>query len=339
MQLTEWSKQYGGIYSLKFAHATAIVLTDRRLIRELIDKRGTIYNSRQNVFIINRYVARDPANIPLVIFLPSGDKLRLCRKLLNQYFNETRVEQKYVPIIEAESKQMVFDLWKKPEDRMIHPVRLANSVIMTLVYGRRTNDANQLRSYLKEFEKYARLLGPGAIPPVDLLPWLEYVPQSLWLGCWKNWKSKGDEAGRRVYNNFSTQAKSVIERRERGINAGSFYDFLLDQEDKTDLLTRRDLTIFAGSLIDAGSDTTASSVGVFIQAMCKYPDVQARAHKQVDKVIGNNRSPRWSDFSTLPYVVQIIKEVLRWRPVAGTMPHSTTAGMSIYQKGTFQAVY
>jgi hypothetical protein len=78
------------------------VLSDRRLVRELIDKRGAIYNSRPPFFVAERYVARDPANIPLVVFMPSGDKWRLCRKLLAQCFNEAKVEKEYVGIVEAE---------------------------------------------------------------------------------------------------------------------------------------------------------------------------------------------------------------------------------------------
>ncbi|KAB2101539.1 Cytochrome P450 monooxygenase [Alternaria gaisen] len=328
-QFTAWGKQYGGIYSLKLFHTTAIVLSDRRLVRELIDKRGATYNSRPPFFFAEHYIARDPANIPLVVFMPSGDKWRLCRKLYAQCFNEAKVEKEYVEIVEAESRQMVHDFWHEPGGFMMHTLRFSNSIIKSLVYGTRTRHADELQEYTVMFEKYVELLEVGAIPPVDLLPWLVYVPQWMWRGRWKNWKNKGDESGQAVNSVFTKMAEPVLERRRRGVRAGSVYDFLLDEGEKGINLTRRDLDTLAGSLIDAGSDTTASAIRVFIQAMIKYPGVQERAHRHVDEVVGSKRSPMWSDVAKLPYVVQIIKEVMRWRPVASIMPHHSTADDTI----------
>lgn len=259
--------------------------------------------------------------------MPSGEKWRLCRKLLAQCFNEAKVDKEYVGLVEAEATQMLCDFVKAPKGFMGHTLRFANSIIKGLVYGTRTRHTEQLEEYEVWFEKYVALLEVGAIPPVDLLPWLVHVPQALWTGRWKNWKDKSDESGRAVNAAFTQMAEPVLERRRRGVRAATVYDYVLNEGEKGIDLTRRDLDVFAGSLIDAGSDTTASAIRVFIQAMVRYPDVQVRAHRQVDDVVGSMRSPRWSDVAKLPYVVQIIKEVMRWRPLAAMIPHSTTAGI------------
>jgi cytochrome P450 len=243
-----------------------------------------------------------------------------------QHFNEARVEEQQVPIIEAEAAQMVYDIWKEPAALRIHTMRLTNSLTKTQVYGSRTKYAHELQAYIEKFEPYTKILETGAIPPVDLLPWLEYVPQWLWRGSWKNWKTKGDQCGKAVNAAFTELANPVLERRTRGVDNATLYDYLLDQWEKGIDLTRRDLDIFAGSMIDAGTDTTAISLTTTIQAMVKYPYVQQKAQKLIDEVVGDARSPRWSDVAQLPYIVQIIKETLRWRPIAPLMPHATTAG-------------
>ena len=61
---------------------------------------------------------------------------------------------------------------------------------------------------------------------------------------------------------------------------------------------------------------TASSVLTFTLAMTLYPDVQRRAQAEIDQIVGNSRLPKFSDEGTLPYVQAIVKEVLRWHPVA-----------------------
>ena len=61
---------------------------------------------------------------------------------------------------------------------------------------------------------------------------------------------------------------------------------------------------------------TASSVITFTLAMTLYPDVQRKAQAEIDQIVGNSRLPNFSDEATLPYVQAIVKEVLRWHPVA-----------------------
>jgi cytochrome P450 len=74
-------------------------------------------------------------------------------------------------------------------------------------------------------------------------------------------------------------------------------------------------------------------------AMVAYPETQARAHAELDAIVGRGRVPTFADYPHLPYVRAMVKEVLRWRPATPfAVPHQTTEddwyeGMFI-QKGT-----
>jgi len=59
-----------------------------------------------------------------------------------------------------------------------------------------------------------------------------------------------------------------------------------------------------------------SATITFFLAMSLYPEVQAKAQSEIDRVIGTNRLPRYEDRNSLPYLNALIKEVLRWNPVA-----------------------
>lgn len=50
--------------------------------------------------------------------------------------------------------------------------------------------------------------------------------------------------------------------------------------------------------------------------MLRHPEVQARAQSELDRVIGDQRLPQLADRDQLPYINRVVKEVLRWRPVA-----------------------
>lgn len=49
--------------------------------------------------------------------------------------------------------------------------------------------------------------------------------------------------------------------------------------------------------------------------MMVYPEVQAKAHEELDRVVWRERLPTFSDEQQLPYVSAICAELLRWRPV------------------------
>ena len=57
--------------------------------------------------------------------------------------------------------------------------------------------------------------------------------------------------------------------------------------------------------------------------MIAFPEVQRRAQAEVDAVVGRDRLPTFADAPRLPYVLAVIKEVLRWRPaLALAVPHA-----------------
>lgn len=54
----------------------------------------------------------------------------------------------------------------------------------------------------------------------------------------------------------------------------------------------------------------------FLFAMSTYPEVQKKAQKELDAIVGPDRLPDFDDRSALVYVDAVIREVLRWMPVA-----------------------
>ncbi|KAH7904745.1 cytochrome P450, partial [Hygrophoropsis aurantiaca] len=75
----------------------------------------------------------------------------------------------------------------------------------------------------------------------------------------------------------------------------------------------------------AATETTSSTLLVFILAMILNPQVQERAQLEIDSVVGIGRLPNFDDRSSMPFVEAVLREVLRWHPVAPLgVPHATT---------------
>ncbi|TDL20320.1 cytochrome P450 [Rickenella mellea] len=74
-----------------------------------------------------------------------------------------------------------------------------------------------------------------------------------------------------------------------------------------------------------GTDTTISTIQTFFLAMVLHPEIQMNAQEQIDKVVGRDRLPEFSDLVRLPYAEAILKETLRWQPVFPMgVAHQTT---------------
>ena len=64
----------------------------------------------------------------------------------------------------------------------------------------------------------------------------------------------------------------------------------------------------------------------FFLAMALYPEVQKKAQKELDAVVGAERLPDFSDRPSLPYVSALVKELLRWHPATPMgVPHRILA--------------
>lgn len=69
----------------------------------------------------------------------------------------------------------------------------------------------------------------------------------------------------------------------------------------------------------------------FIHAMTRWGHVLRKAQEEIEKVVGEDRTPVWSDYAQLPYVATIVKEAQRWRPVVPlAFPHAPAEGKSLF---------
>jgi len=70
----------------------------------------------------------------------------------------------------------------------------------------------------------------------------------------------------------------------------------------------------SGAIYLAGADSMSSAISSFFLAATLHPEVVRLGQQELDKVLGGERLPDFSDMPQLPYVSAIMKEVLRWRP-------------------------
>lgn len=304
---------------------TAVVLSSPYMIKQLIDKQSAVYSNRPRSYIADNLVFHNDH----LMFLNPDARWRRGRRLYHRYFNETLCENSHHHLQNAEATQLLRDICQTPDDFMNHIKRFTNSVIMSLVTGIRTPapSAPHMKSLYAVLDGISEIFEMGATPPVDIFPFLNWIPEKLF----NNWKSRSATLARTMDSVYGPLVDRVLSRREKAgsLNKESYLDMIFDQQD-TLQLTRHEIDLMVGNLLEGGSDTTAITTIALIQAMALYPEVQREAQASIDSVIGEDRAPTWEDFSRLPYVVMVVKETMRWRPVMPTaFPHATSKGTSL----------
>jgi len=64
------------------------------------------------------------------------------------------------------------------------------------------------------------------------------------------------------------------------------------------------------NLLVGAADTTVSAIQTLFVAMIYFPEVQAKAQEELDRVL-QGRLPEYNDLKDLPYTAALVKEILR----------------------------
>ena len=201
---------------------TAVVLTDRRLVKELVDKKSSKYSERPK-----SYVAKLISGGDHILLMDYGPQWRDTRKMIHQSFMEKMVEENHIHLQEAEARQMIRDYVLHPEDHMLQPKRFSNSIIMSLNWGVRTPtpQTRHMQRLYSLMEVWSKVMEPGATPPVDIYPFLHYLPQSFFL----NWVDRATHVQKEMNHLYADFLADIRSRRKQEGSRGSFMDKVLDQ--------------------------------------------------------------------------------------------------------------
>ena len=161
---------------------------------------------------------------------------------------------------------------------------------------------------------------------VDIMPALRYLPDHFPGAGFK-------ETARRWRKIVEASAYIPYEFVQRQMAAGehrpSYVSKLVEQlERENGGLNAGDeeaIIWSAASLYGAAADTSVITLTAFTLAMIEFPEVQRKAQQEIDRVIGNDRLPTFSDRVSLPYINAVVKEATRWWPIAPMgFPHTAT---------------
>ncbi|KAI0076590.1 cytochrome P450 [Panus rudis PR-1116 ss-1] len=322
LTFAEWSRQYGSdIIGLRSFGTNIVVVNSLGAVTDLLDKRSSIYSDRPHMTMLYDLVGFHWT----LVFTRYGEQWRDMRRAFHQEFNQDAVKQ--FRDIEVKACHELLRRYVACPEMFMESIRhLAGRIIMRSAYGIDVKSEGDRFIEIGELALQAASAASNAGSYlVDLLPILRYIPEwvpgAKFQSEAKSWKPY---VSAMINEPYDYVRKQMAEGRAKPCAATSLLEGMVkDARDPAYMehIVQRTL----GSMYTGGADTTVSAVGFFMLAMVLYPEVQRRARKELNSVLGTERLPEFHDRPSLPYIQAVVNETMRWHPVVPLdVPHRLT---------------
>ncbi|KAK4107197.1 cytochrome P450 [Canariomyces notabilis] len=315
LQLQKWAQTYGPVYSLILGTQVMIVLSADIAVKDLLDKRSAIYSSRPEMYIGNQ-VASSGLRMVLMEY---GETWRQIRRIFHGLLH-LKAAKSYMPYQDLESTSMMIAVLEEPDLIFDHIRRYTNSFSTQIVYGFRTpriDDPRLLKLY-KNTEDWSHVTASAGAALLDAFPVLRGLPEVA-RPLYRHARRVAD-----MTVGLSMEMWGEIKGRVKEGTAKPCFCVGVVKAQQDEGHSDKMCAMMAGTAMEASSDTSASTLAGFIQAMVLYPEAQKAAQATADEVWGEE-FPSLADFENpkAQYIRACVKETLRWMPTAILgIPHS-----------------
>ncbi|KAJ7132207.1 cytochrome P450 [Mycena epipterygia] len=318
IKFSAWGDTYGDISSVSVFGQQLTILNSVKVAKEILDSKSSIYSDRPVVPMGGELVGWKNT----FVLTPYGDRFRNYRKLAHSLFGSRSTMSSFEPLEELETHRFLKRLLSNPDALQDHIRKTAGALILRISHGYEVQEGADPFVTLADIatEQFSLASSPGGflvnlIPPLRHLP--SWFPGAGFQKTAKSWKETLDQMVEQPY-------QFVKQQMAAGTAEKSLVYTLLEGKDIS-RTEEFDVKWLAASLYSGGADTTVSAIYAFFKAMVLYPEVQAKAQREIDSVIGNDRLPGCADREHLPYITALALEVLRWHSVTPTgVPHRVT---------------
>ncbi|KAL3461172.1 cytochrome P450 [Aspergillus heterothallicus] len=313
---------YGPLSSVTIFGQTILILNDARVAFDLLERRSNIYSSRPQMVFAGELVGWEH----ILAMQTYSDTFRAYRRAMHRVLGTKNVISQFNELQDVEVRRFLLRVRENPGDLVQHIRTETGAVILKIAYGYNIDPHGRdpLVALANEsLEKFSIAGTPGAWL-VDTVPFLRYLP--AWFPG-AGFKRTAAAWRKTLLTTIEKPYRLVLQQMQEGRYPDSYLSNLLEEARGRTLTAEEEQVIkwSAASLYTGGADTTVSTLSCFFLAMALHPEVQNKAQEELDRVLGPHRFPTFEDRADLPYIDAIVKESLRWHPVAPMgIPHMCT---------------
>lgn len=310
--LLRCAETYGNVFRLRAGPMFLNIIADPDTIREVMIDTKRYHRSARALQVTLKFLGE---GLPL----SNGTYHDQQRKLMTPAFHKSRVEA-YARSMVADSQRLI-NSWHAGQtiDVLVQMTRLTLTIVVKSLFNSDVwDDAGEMGQAMKLFsDAISRRADQRFVPPDLINPQNKIEQQAI------------DAVDAMIY-------KLIAARRGSDEDTGDLLSMLLAariEDDAarteegaalTDLQIRNELL----SLFFAGHETTANTLTWAFYLLSQNPEVEARLVTEINQVVGD-RAPALDDLPQMPYLDQVVKEVMRLYPAAWMIDRTPTEDVEL----------
>ncbi|XP_036590329.1 cytochrome P450 2C23-like [Trichosurus vulpecula] len=304
---SQMAKKYGPIYTVYIGTQRVVVLHGYDILKEALIDQGDAFVDRPILPVTDEVIKGKG------VIASRGERWKQLRRfslmtLRNFGMGKRSIEER----VQEEAQCLVEELRKtngQPTDPTFILGCAPCNVICSILFRDRFKYNDEKFLYLlKLLNESFQLLSSPWTQLYNFLPALRvYFPERL----------------KRIHKNTEEMKHFILERVKEHQkildpnNPQDFIDCYLSkmQQEKDNPQSEFDLEnliITGANLFGAGTETTSSTLRYGLLLILKHPEVQAKVHEEIDRVIGPNRVPSIMDRQDMPYMDAVVHEMQRF---------------------------
>ena len=318
LAIDQQARRYGDVCLLRFGNVPTVIISHPDLLQEAFGRPE----------LADRWVSEIMDILSSqkdLVLAPYGDRWRQMQRFANRELLSARnldnVRERH---IEGVVNGLVDEMAAMGEagELVSPPVMVARSnseMMFRSVFGRDedgTQEFVQLRAALLEHVSWI-FSNATATNLADYIPWMRFLPNNALKEAVRQ-----SEIGTAIMDSLVEGARNRL-----GLDLSAptcLVEVMLAQEQAGEIESDM-INDLCMDLLIAGTDTSAQTVNWTLLLLANRPEVQAKVHEELDRVIGPDALPTVDDRTRLPYTFACVAESMRYRTIGPlAVPHQAT---------------
>ncbi|XP_030076035.1 cytochrome P450 2C11 [Microcaecilia unicolor] len=332
--LSKLSEKYGSLFTIHMGSEPVVVLCGYEAVKEALNERGEDFAGRGSLPMLDRVTQGHG------VISSNGERWKQLRRfslmtLRNFGMGKRSIEER----IQEEAQFLVEEL-RKTEELPFDPTfflsRSVSNVICSVVFGNRFDyeDKNFL-ILLNLINDFFRLFSTVWVQLYNFYPnVMEHLP-----GPHKRVVKNGDQLMAFVAEKVKTHQETLDPNSPRDFIDCFLMKMEQDKENPQSEFSSEALVTTTFDLFSAGTETVSTTLRYGLLILLKHPEIEAKIHEEIDRVIGQNRCPSIEDRNAMPYTEAVVHEIQRFIDIIPlAVPHAVTQDIKfreyVFPKGT-----